>query len=62
MLGVITWLLFSFRLLIWINCNIEMGGHTCDSDLEARRHRLLIQILKNSDHVKFRPRHSSIHF
>jgi hypothetical protein len=36
------------------------GGHTCDPDLEARRHRLLIRILRNSSREKLRPRQGDL--
>jgi hypothetical protein len=28
-----------------MNFNLEMEGHTCDSNLEVGKHKLLIQIL-----------------
>ena len=37
------------------------GGHTCDPDLEAGRHKFLIQILKHSGHESLGPS-KDIHF
>ena len=50
-LGVITWLLFSFWLLIWNELQSRYGVHSCDPDLEAEKHRLLFWILRNSGHI-----------
>jgi hypothetical protein len=57
MLGIITWILFSFVLLIWNELQFRNGRHTYDPDLEAGRHRLLILMLRNSGHERLRPRH-----
>ena len=68
---------FLFHLDGLVNYNrlkSRNGGHTCDPDLEARRHRCLIKtltwdgmdmpliwILRNSGHEKVRCRHGGIH-
>ena len=62
MLGVtLTWLMFSFGGLVWNELQSRNGGHTCDSDLEAQQHMLLIQILRHSGHETIRSRHSGTH-
>jgi hypothetical protein len=45
-----------FGLLTCNELQYRNGGHTCDPDVEAERHRLLIQVLKNSGHEMLRPR------
>ena len=46
---------------IWNELQSRNGGHTCDADLEAGRHRLLIQILRHSSHEKLRVRQDGAH-
>jgi hypothetical protein len=50
-----------FVILLWNEPQSKNDGHICDSDLEAERHRLLIQILRNSGHEELRLRHGGTH-
>jgi hypothetical protein len=51
----------SFRLLIWNELQSTNGGHTCDPNFEAGKHRLLIWILRYSGHEEVRPRQGGTH-
>jgi hypothetical protein len=45
---------------IWNELQSRNGRHTCDPDLEAGRHRVLIWVLTHRGHEKLRPRHSDL--
>jgi hypothetical protein len=58
---IITWLLFSFGLLIWNELQYRSGRLTCHPDLKSGRHGLLIWILRSSGQEKLRFRQGGTH-
>ena len=55
-------LIFALGLFIWNGLQSRNWEHTCDSELEAGRHTLLIPILVNSGHESVWPSHDVIYF